>query len=85
MSRSRADRKLQVGGHTYEGWQSGEPADERHMAWTMRYRVLRGHEIITEHEVVCRWRCFSPADIRAEAERYRLTVVEHGDCVVLTA
>ena len=77
-------RQVAVGELTYEGWQSGRPADDLHMAWTMTYRVLRRDEVIAEHEIVCRWRCFSPDDIRAEVERYRLDVVEHDDCVVLT-
>lgn len=77
-------RELQVGRFTYEGWQSGRPADDDHMAWTMTYRVLDGDDLVAEHEVVCRWRCLGPDDIRAEVERYRLDVAQHDDCVVLT-
>jgi len=77
-------RALQVGRFTYEGWQSGRPADDRHMAWTMTYRVLDDGALVAEHEVVSRWRCFSPNDVRAEVERFRLDVAEHDDCVVLT-
>lgn len=78
-------RRLEVGGHVYEGWQSGEPADERHMAWTMTYKVLRQDSLVAEYTATSRWRCFTPDDIRAEVAPFGLTLTEHRDCVVISS
>lgn len=72
-----------VGRFTYEGWQSGEPAGERLMRWTMWYRVLDGETVVSEQSVISTYRCWSPDDLRTEVEPFGLTVTEHGDaCVV---
>jgi hypothetical protein len=76
-------RELAVGEFVYEGWQSGEPSDEREMCWTMMYRVRRGEELIAEHTVQSRWRCWSPDDIRDEVAPFGLTVTEVGGFVVV--
>jgi uncharacterized protein YceH (UPF0502 family) len=78
-------RRLSVGEYAYEGWQQGEPADERHMDWTMTYRVLHDEELVAGYTVRCAWRCFSVADIRAEIEPFGLTLTEHEDCVVISS
>jgi hypothetical protein len=77
-------RRLTVGDYTYEGWQSGEPADDLHMHWTLGYRVLDGTQLVADHRVESRWRCISPDDVREETAPFRLTATEHADCVVLT-
>ncbi len=76
-------RSLPVGRFTYEGWQQGEPADELTMRWTMTYRVLDGDTLIAEQRVTSNYRCWSPDDIRREIEPYGLTMIEHGDAVVI--
>lgn len=72
-----------VGRFTYEGWQSGEPAGDRDMRWTMTYRVLDGDVLVAEHVATSRYRCWSPDDVRAAVAPYGLTVTQHGDAVVL--
>lgn len=72
-----------VGGFTYEGWQSGEPADARTMRWTMTYRVLDGEALVSEHTVRSTYRCWSPDDVREEVEPFGLTATEHGDAVIV--
>lgn len=74
-----------VGRFTYEGWQSGEPADDRTMRWTMIYRVLDGDTVVSEQTVRSTYRCWSPDDVRDEAEPFGLTVTEHGDAVIVRA
>ena len=74
-----------VGRFTYEGWQSGEPFDDRTMRWTMTYRVLDGDTPVAEHEATSLYRCWSPDGIRHEVEPLGLTVTEHGDAVVVVA
>src|SRR5690606_37445124 len=74
-----------VGRFTYEGWQSGEPFDDRTMRWTMTYRVLDGDSLVAEHEATSLYRCWSPDGIRREVEAFGLTVTEHGDAVVVVA
>lgn len=76
-------KSLPVGRFTYEGWQSGEPADERTMRWIMTYRVLDGDVLVSEQSVTSTYRCWSPDDIRAEIEPLGLRMTEHGDAVVL--
>ena len=76
-------RTLPVGRFSYEGWQAGEPADDRTMRWTMSYRVLDGDTLVAEHSVVSTYRCWSPDDIRQEIEPFGLTMEEHGDAVVI--
>jgi len=76
-------RSLEVGEYTYEGWQSGEPADDRHMRWTLTYSVKRGDEPIAGYTVTCRWQCFGVDDIRAEIAPHGLTLTQHGDAVVV--
>lgn len=72
-----------VGRLTYEGWQAGEPVDDRTMRWTMTYRVLDGDTLVSEQCVTSTYRCWSPDDLRVEVEPYGLTVARHGDaCVV---
>ncbi len=77
-------RELEVGDLVYEGWQEGEPIDDRTMAWTMTYRVRRDREIVAEYRVRSTWRCFGVDDVRAEVEAHGLTLREHADCVVVT-
>lgn len=74
-----------VGRFIYEGWQSGEPADDRTMRWTMIYRVLHGDTVVSEQTVRSTYRCWSPDDVRDEAEPFGLTVTEHGDAVIVRA
>jgi uncharacterized protein YceH (UPF0502 family)/phospholipid N-methyltransferase len=76
-------KSLSVGRFTYEGWQSGEPADDRTMRWIMTYRVLDGDSLVSEQSVTSTYRCWSPDDIRREVEPYGLTMTEHGDAVVV--
>lgn len=73
----------QVGHFTYEGWQSGEPADARTMRWTMVYRVLDGEVLVSEQTVRSTYRCWSPDDLRAEVEPFGLTATERGDAVIV--
>jgi uncharacterized protein YceH (UPF0502 family) len=77
-------RRLDVGEFVYEGWQEGEPADDRHMAWTMTYKVLDGDTDIASYQVRSLWRCFDPSDLRDEVAPYGLAVAEHDDCVVIS-
>lgn len=72
-----------VGRYTYEGWQSGEPADARTMRWTMTYRVLDGDALVAEESVRSTYRCWSPSDVRDEVTPFGLTVAEHGDAVIV--
>jgi uncharacterized protein YceH (UPF0502 family) len=76
-------RSVVVGDHTYEGWQQGEIADDRSMAWTMEYRVLRGDTELASSTVRSTWRCFDADDIRSEIEPHGLRLSEHDDCVVI--
>ena len=76
-------QSLPVGRFTYEGWQSGEPADDLTMRWVMTYRVLDGDTLVSEQSVASTYRCWSPDDIRREIEPYGLTMTEHGDAVVI--
>jgi uncharacterized protein YceH (UPF0502 family)/phospholipid N-methyltransferase len=74
-----------VGRFTYEGWQAGEPADDRTMRWTMTYRVLDGDTRVSEQCVTSTYRCWSPDDIRREIAPFGLNMTEHGDAVVVTS
>lgn len=76
-------RSQPVGRFTYEGWQSGEPADDRTMRWVMTYRVLDGGTVVSEQHVASTYRCWSPDDIRREVEPYGLSMTEHGDAVMI--
>src|SRR5690606_34996232 len=49
---------IPVGRFTYEGWQSGVPAGERLMRWTMSYRVLDGDTVVSDQTVVSTYRCW---------------------------
>ncbi len=70
-------RRLQVGHYSYEGWQHGEPLDDRTMAWTLIYKVLDGDHLIAEHTASSTWRCDSIDDIRSEIAPFGLTLTEH--------
>ena len=59
-------RSLPVGDFVYEGWQQGRPLDERHMAWTMTYRVRRGDDTVAEYSIESTWRCFDVHDVVSE-------------------
>ena len=72
-----------VGRFTYEGWQAGEPVDDRTMRWTMTYRVLDGDTVVAEQTVRSTYRCWSPDDVRAAVEPFGLTTTTHGDAVVV--
>lgn len=74
-----------VGRFTYEGWQSGEPADAHAMRWTMTYRVLDDDVPVAEQSVTSTYHCWSPDDVRAEVEPLGLRVTEHGDAVIVRA
>jgi phospholipid N-methyltransferase len=74
---------ISVGRFVYEGWQSGEPAGERLMRWTMSYRVLDGDVVVSEQSVVSTYRCWSPDDLRSEVEPFGLTATEQGDAVII--
>ena len=74
-----------VGRFTYEGWQSGEPAGDRLMRWTMTYRVLDGEVLVSEQTVRSTYRCWSPDDVRNEVEPFGLTATEHSDAVIVRA
>jgi phospholipid N-methyltransferase len=74
---------IPVGRFTYEGWQSGVPAGERLMRWTMSYRVVDGDTVVSDQTVVSSYRCWSPGDLRAEVEPFGLTLTEHGDASVV--
>ncbi len=76
-------RQLQVGHYTYEGWQQGEPVDDRTMAWTLIYKVLDGVNVVAEHTARSTWRCDSVDDIRAEIAPFNLSLTSHQDCVVV--
>lgn len=73
-----------IGRFTYEGWQTGEPVDDRTMRWTMTYRVLAADALVSEHCVTSTYRCWSPDDLRAEVEPHGLSVAEHGDACRVT-
>lgn len=76
-------RRLDVGSYTYEGWQRGEPIDDRTMRWTMTYKVLHGDALVTEYSTLSRWRCDGPADVRDEIAHFGLSLEEHDGCVVV--
>ncbi len=73
-----------VGEYTYEGWQSGEPVDERTMRWTLLYKVLdRSGATVAEQQVVADWHCDSPDDIAVEIFPHGLVLSDHEGCVVI--
>ena len=73
-----------VGQYVYEGWQSGEPVDERTMRWSLLYKVVdRSGATVAEHHVIADWRCDSPDDIAAEIFPYGLALTDHDGCVVI--
>lgn len=76
-------RTVPIGRFTYEGWQEGEPVDDRSMRWTMTYRVLDRDTVIADHRVTSTYRCWSPEDVRHDIEPFGLTMTEHGDAVVV--
>ena len=76
-------RQLQVGHYSYEGWQHGEPLDDRTMAWTLIYRVLDGDRLVAEHTASSTWRCDSVDDIRSESAPFGLNLTEHHSSVVV--
>jgi uncharacterized protein YceH (UPF0502 family) len=76
-------RQLDVGNYVYEGWQSGEPLDDRTMLWTLTYKVLDGDDLIAEYTASARWRCDGVDDVRAEIEPYGLSLEAHADYVVV--
>ncbi len=76
-------RSVDVGEYTYEGWQAGEPIDDRHMSWTLQYAVRHGDQLIASYEVTCRWQCFGVDDIRAEIAPYGLSLTQRDDAVVV--
>ena len=76
-------RQLQVGHYSYEGWQHGEPLDDRTMAWTLIYRVLDGDRLVAEHTASSTWRCDSVDDIRSEIAPFGLNLTEHHSSVVV--
>ena len=76
-------RRLDVGSYTYEGWQQGEPIDDRTMRWTMTYKVIDGDAVVSEHSTLSRWRCDGPDDVRDEIAPFGLTLEEHDGCVVV--
>ncbi|HUF99247.1 MAG TPA: DUF480 domain-containing protein [Ilumatobacter sp.] len=74
----------QVGEFAYEGWQSGEPVDDRTMRWTLLYRVVdRAGATVVEHRVVADWNCDGPDDVAAEIFPYGLAMTDHDGCVVV--
>jgi len=77
-------RQLAVGDFIYEGWQQGEPIDDRNMMWTLIYKVLAGDDVVAEHSVRSRWRCDGADDVRREIAPFGLELVEHDDCVVVS-
>jgi uncharacterized protein YceH (UPF0502 family)/SAM-dependent methyltransferase len=77
-------RSLPVGSFVYEGWQEGTPIDDRQMSWTMTYKVLDGETEIAVYQVQSDWRCYGPADLRAEVAEYGLEVAEYDEYVVVT-
>ncbi len=76
-------RSLPVGSFVYEGWQQGEPVDERTIAWTMEYRVLDGDTVVAEYSVTSRYRCFGIDDVRDEITPYGLHAIQYDDCIVV--
>ncbi len=76
-------RALPVGEFVYEGWQEAEPLDDRRMAWTMTYRVLRGDDLVGEHVVRSSWQCFGIDEVRGEIEPLGLTLEPFGEAVVV--
>ncbi|MEO6653425.1 MAG: DUF480 domain-containing protein [Ilumatobacteraceae bacterium] len=76
-------RELHVGGYVYEGWQRGEPVDDRVMDWTMDYRVLDGDRAVAEYTVRSRWTCFGVGDVLSEIEPYGLQLTRHDDSIVV--
>ena len=78
-----AERK--VGELVYEGWQSGEPIDERTMTWTMIYKVRHGDtgETLAEYAASAPWRCDGVDDVRREIAPFGLTLTERDDYVIV--
>ena len=73
-----------VGEYIYEGWQSGEPVDERTMRWTLLYKVVdRSGAIVNQQQVVADWHCDSADDIAAEIFPHGLALTDHEGCVVI--
>lgn len=74
---------MPVGRFTYEGWQAGEPVDDRTMQWTMTYRVLDGDAVVSEQTVRSTYRCWSPDDVHQAIAPFGLVATQHGDAVVI--
>ncbi len=73
-----------VGEYIYEGWQSGEPVDDRTMRWTLLYKVVdRSGATVAQHQVVADWRCDNADDIAAEIFPHGLALTDHEGCVVI--
>ena len=72
-----------VGRFVYEGWQEGEPVDERVMRWTMTYRVLDGNMVVSEQRASSVYRCWSPDDLAEAVVGYGLSAAPRGDAVVV--
>ena len=72
-----------VGRFTYEGWQWGEPADDRRMRWTMSYRVVDRDTVVSEQTVQSTYRCWAPEDVSDEVEPFGLATTIHGDAVIV--
>jgi hypothetical protein len=74
-----------VGQYRYEGWQSGEPLDDRRMMWTLTYKVVdRSEAIVAEYTARAPWRCDGVDDVRTEVAEFGLVLTEHDDCVVVS-
>ncbi|NNE12104.1 MAG: DUF480 domain-containing protein [Ilumatobacter sp.] len=80
-------RAVEVGAYVYEGWQEGEPLDDRTMCWTMTYKVLDGSAgpPVAEYRVRAPWRCWSADDVRTEIKSYGLVLREHDHGVVVSS
>lgn len=73
-----------VGDYIYEGWQTGEPVDDRTIRWTLIYKVVSSDgATVSEQRVVADWHCDSPDDIAAEIFPYGLALTDHEGCVVI--
>ena len=78
--------RVDVGRFAYEGWQEGEPADDRHMWWTMAYRVVdpaAGDAIVAEYVGRSRWRCLGLSELRSEVAAYGLSLDVQGDLAIV--
>jgi uncharacterized protein YceH (UPF0502 family) len=77
--------RVPVGAYVYEGWQSGQPIDDRSMSWTLSYRVVddRDGTTIADYRASAPWRCDSVDDVRHEIAEFGLTLTEHDGCVVV--